>query len=185
LEGVSVTEQPPQTREDLPPQYRELLDKWSTAAEKARQTITGQSPEKQDMQRAFTEMLLDLRYPEGKDGSIMNADLIGPLLAYHLVRCGWRPVADKRIIKPRKVPGNVAEGAVEWVDINAPDDPLVNLASMTMVEIAQLPDVWRHEAIRRLGGTVEGDLPEPVNQWKVKTSINIEDAPRDPLKVFK
>jgi hypothetical protein len=175
----------PQAREDLPPAYRELLDKWSQSAEKARQTITGQSAEKQDMQKAFTEMLLDLRYPEGKDGSIMNADLVGPLIAYHLVRCGWRMDPERRVIKPRKVPGNVAQGAVEWIDIREPDDPLVNLGSMTMVEIAQLPDTWRHEAIRRLGGTVQGDLPEPVNKWTVKTSINIEDAPRDPSKVFK
>jgi hypothetical protein len=174
----------PQTREDLPPQYRELLDKWAQSAEKARATITGSSPEKLEMQKAFTEMILDLRYPEGKDGSIMNADLIGPLIAYHLVRCGWRPMIDRRIIKPRKPPGNTAPGAVEWVDIREPDDPLVNLSNMTMREIAQLPEVWRHEAIRRLGGNVENDLPEP-SKWTVKTNINIEDAPRDPQTVFK
>jgi hypothetical protein len=148
--------------------------------------LSGNTPEQQEMQNAFGTMLLDLRYPVANDGSVMQADFFAPLVAYHLVRCGWRPNSEKRKIKPRRVPGpGVAQDAVEWVDMSDPDDPLKNLASMSLGDIARLPDVWRHEAIRRLGGAVQGDLPKPVNGWKVETKFNITNQSRNPNEVFK
>jgi hypothetical protein len=171
---------------EVPKAYQELLDKFAGIGERYAQAVTGQTPEKVEMTNAFATMLKDLRYPVGKDGSVMNADFFAPFVAYHLVRCGWRPVDEKRTIKPRRVPGaGMVESAVEWVPIDEPDDPLHNLGSMTMQELNRLPDVWRHEAIRRLGGDVKSDLPKPVNGWHVNTRIRIKDMPRDPNEIFK
>jgi hypothetical protein len=68
--------------------------------------------------------------------------------------------------------------------MDEPDDPLRQLDSMSMREIALLPEVWKHEAIRRLGGSVKSDLPEPKG-WHVTTDIKVTDAPRDPDRIFK
>lgn len=171
--------------------YTGLLDGLSGALVKARQTMTGSTPEQVEMTQAFQTMLKDLRYIESPadergNSSIMNTDFFAPIVAYHLVRCGWRPHGEKRKIKPRKVPGKgIVEDAVEWVGIDEPDDPLHNLDKMSMREIALLPEVWKHEAIRRLGGHVKHDLPEPDKKWTVNTRINIKDAPRDPNEIFK
>lgn len=170
----------------LPKAYTEFLDRMKGIRDNAEAQMTGNTPEAQEMQNAFGTMLLDLRYPVANDGSVMNADFFAPLVAYHLVRCGWRPNSNKRKIKPRRVPGpGVAQDAVEWVDMEAPDDPLKGLANMSLGDISRLPDVWRHEAIRRLGGQVTGDLPKPVNGWKVETKFNIANQSRDPNEVFK
>lgn len=175
----------PQQRIDAP-EYTGMLDKLGGAMMRAKETLSGQSPEQLEMTAAFTTMLKDLRYPVGKDGSVMNADFFAPFVAYHLVRCGWRPHSEKRKIKPRKVPGRgTVEDAVEWVDMDEPDDPLHNLDSMSMRQISMLPEMWKHEAIRRLGGHVRNDLPEPKSGWKVNTKINIANMPRDPNEIFK
>jgi hypothetical protein len=79
----------------------------------------------------------------------------------------------------------MVEDAVEWVDIHAPEDPLRHLDTMSMTEVALLPEVWKYEAIRRLGGQVKSDLPEPNSRWKVNTKINIADMERDPSELFK
>jgi hypothetical protein len=171
---------------ELPADYRAFLDQMNGITERAAAQITGQTPEKIEMQQAFATCLLDLRYPVAPDGSVMQSDYFAAFVAYHLVRCGWRPHEDKRTIKPRKVPGtSLAANAVEWVDMDADDDPLHNLANMTMADIARLPDSWRHEAIRRLGGNVPNDLPKPKSPWTVDTKINIAKAPRDPNEVFR
>lgn len=174
-----------QSDNEVPPKFSGMLDGLRDSMKRAQETLSGQSDEQLEMTNAFATMLMDLRYPVGKDGSVMNADFFAPLVAYHLVRCGWRPNSEKRKIKGRKPPGAVAEGAVEWIDINAPDDPLHNLGTMSMREIALLPEMWRHEAIRRLGGNVKSDLPEPKSGWKVNTKINVANMERDPNELFK
>lgn len=174
----------------MPEKYTSLLDKLSGALQRGVDAATGRTPEQQEMYNAFATMLKDLRYPVGppdEEGrsDVMNADFFAPFVAYHLVRCGWRPNSEKRKIKPRKVPGKgIVEDAVEWVDIDAPDDPLRHLDTMSMAEVAMLPEVWKYEAIRRLGGQVKCDLPEPDSKWKVNTKINISDMPQEPSGLF-
>jgi hypothetical protein len=175
---------------DAPKDFTGMLDKLRATVKHAADTATGQTEEQIEMQNAFSTMLKDLRYPVGPpdengQSDVMNADFFAPWVAYHLVRCGWRPNGEKRKIKPRKVPqrGVVAD-AVEWVAMDEPDDPLRNLDTMSMREIALLPEVWKHEAIRRLGGHVKSDLPEPKSKWKVNTKINISNAPRNPETLF-
>lgn len=174
--------------------YTGLLDGLSGALTRARDTMTGQTPEQIEMTQSFQTMLKDLRYIESPpnergESSIMNTDFFAPIVAYHLVKCGWRPHSEKRKIKPRKVPGKgIVADAVEWVGMDEPDDPLARLDSMSMREIALLPEVWKHEAIRRLGGQVHSDVPEPKNGWHVNTRINISDVPRGtdvPNQMFK
>jgi hypothetical protein len=175
-----------ETAERLQQKWTGLLDDIKGVGQKAMDEAKGQSPEQLEMTGAFYTMLKDLRYPVGKDGSVMNADFFAPFIAYHLVRCGWRPNSEKRKIKPRKVPGKgIVEDAVEWVDIADADDPLRHLDTMSMREVALLPEVWKHEAIRRLGGQVKSDLPEPKSGWHVDTNINIANMERDPNELFK
>lgn len=176
---------------DKASEFNGLLDKLRDSMQHARDTTLGRTPEQIEMAQAFSTMLKDLRYiesPPNEQGntSIMNTDFFAPIVAYHLVRCGWRPNSEKRKIKPRNVPGEgIAADAVEWVDMGEPDDPLKNLGSMSMREIALLPEVWKHEAIRRLGGKVKSDLPKPKSGWHVDTNINIASAPRDADQLFR
>lgn len=119
----------------------------------------------------------DLRYPVSKDGSIIDMSYFTAVLAYHLVRCGWRVDPERREIKPRRITAQgVIQGAIEWVPMDAPDDPLANLNNMTMKEINKLPPIQRAEAIRRIGGPELPDLPRNPG-WKTETHVNIEDAP--------
>lgn len=144
-----------------------------------------------DMRRRFEEegesarefdtatltLMSDLRYPVSKDGSIVDLIYFSPLIAYHLARCGWRIDPSKRQIKPRPIVAKgVQEGAIEWVDVDEPDDPLANLHSMTIAEIDSLPPHLRAEALRRLGAPETPDLPDNPG-WHVSTTLNVADAP--------
>lgn len=147
------------------------------------------------MARVLAQMLGDLQYPQAKDGSIIDTKGFGHLVAWHLVRCGWRkpnnldnfPLVEEHddpIIKPRKVLGpGVFEDAVVWVGFNEPDDPLEHLADMTMREVEALPDEVKYEAKRRLGMATTptpDDVPNfGVEEWSVKTRINITDVEDD------
>ena len=126
------------------------------------------------------KLLLDLTYPEAKDGTRVDLSAFKSIIAYHLVRCGWRMVPEKRMIKARKVNARgVYVDAIDWVPIDAPDDPLENLGSMTMAEIEALPPGLKAEAMQRISGAVLPDLPENPG-WKVETSIRITDDPNEP-----
>lgn len=130
---------------------------------------------KAEKNAAMAELLRDLKYIECKDGSILDMHGLQLHVAYHLVRCGWRTNPDKRMIKPRIVTAQgVAAGAVEWVPIDAPDDPLANLKNMTMDEINALPPNLKAQALRRMGGPETPDLPKNPG-WHIKPHITIED----------
>lgn len=149
----------------------------SHAAEEIRKRAGEHKDAKREQELAMLELLQDLRYPISKDGSVLDTTFIAALVAYHLVRCGWRPDPDKRIIKARKVVAKgVVEGAVEWVGVDEPDDPLSNLDGMTMADINRLSPNMRAEALRRMGGPELPDLPTNPG-WHVSTSLKIEDAP--------
>jgi hypothetical protein len=126
---------------------------------------------------AATCLVADLRYPVSKDGSVLDMTFFGPLIAWHLARCGWRCDNSKRLIKPRNITARgVVEGAVEWVPVNAADDPLADLADMTMAQIKKLPPIQRAEALRRMGGPETPDLPTNPG-WHVTANLKIENAP--------
>jgi Protein of unknown function (DUF2744) len=122
-------------------------------------------------------IMKDLTYLVTKDGTVIDLTYFAPAIAWHLTRCGYRPVIEKRIIKARKItaPG-VVDDAQEWVPIDAPDDPLKDLADMTMGQINKLAPIQRAEALRRMGGPITPDLP-PNPGWHVATTMKIEDAP--------
>ena len=119
----------------------------------------------------------DLRYPVSKDGSVLDMTYFGPLIAWHLTRCGWRIDRSKRKIKPRKITARgVTEGAVEWVDVLSPrrsagqprqdDDGRHQQATARVACRGSAPDGWTRIA----------DLPTNEG-WHVTTNIKIEDAP--------
>lgn len=129
---------------------------------------------------ALAHCLLDLTYPVAKDGTRVDMSAFSAIVAYHLVRCGWRPDPAKRMIKSRKVNARgVFVDANEWVPIDFPDDPLENLANMTMSEIDALPPGLKAEAMQRITGEVLPELPDNPG-WKVETSIRITDEPHEP-----
>lgn len=129
---------------------------------------------------AMIMALADLRYPIGPGGeTLMIMEAMSPIVAYHLVRCGWRMVAPKRKIKARRVyGGGMLEDACRWVPIDAPDDPLANLQHMSMADIEGLDDELRAEAKRRLGIKVEPPPPPPG--WHTQTKINIDPNITEP-----
>lgn len=166
---------------------REQLEALFARREVSEDEMANMSELQQEQHQAFAMCIQDLRWPvtretEGHPASVANIDYIAALVAYHLVRCGWRMDMDKRAIKARKVIGRgVPTGAVEWVGINEPDDPLANIGEMTMKEVAALTPSARAEAIRRLAPNTPNDLPMPDPSWQVKPNINIVDIPQMPF----
>lgn len=154
-----------------------------------RQAIPGFNGEQH---RAMLALMADLRYPVGanrdnvalldglpwRDGDQGQniLDSMKAVIAYHLVRCGWRPDMGRRLIKARKVlGGGVFDDAVTWIGVGEPDDPLANLAQMTISEIQELPEDVRVEAMRRIGLKVEA--PKRPEGWVASPVVNIADAP--------
>lgn len=135
---------------------------------------------KAEAEQAFKEFLEDCHYPVTKDGATMDASYFGPVIAYHMIRCGWRRSVEP-VIKKRKVdaPG-VIEDAVEWVPMDAPDDPLEGIEDWSFAQIAALPEYLKRKAIQRLGGNAEADddLPEMGEPaWKVTPNISYNAEP--------
>lgn len=140
--------------------------------------------ERQERYDAFIACMLDLTYPVDKDGTRIDVSGFKKIIAYHLVRCGWRMDREKRIIKSRKVNARgVYVDANEWVPIDMPDDPLDNIANMTMAQIEALPPGLKAEAIQRMTGEVLPELPENPG-WHVETSIRITDEADEPEDGF-
>lgn len=152
------------------------------------------SPERNGYMALVMQQLMDdLQYPQAKDGTQMDANAFKHIIAYHLVRAGWRKPNnhdhlalreefDDPLIKKRKVTGpGVLEDAVHWVSIAEPDDPLAGLEKMTVGDIEALPDELRFEAKRRLGLIGEPtpeDVPDfGVEPWSIKPHLTITDAP--------
>lgn len=144
--------------------------------EKLKDDLAETKAAKVELDSAMLSMLADLRYPVSQDGSVLDCTLFGPLIAWHLVRCGWRRDDSHRQIKPRKVVAKgVVRDAVEWVPVDAPDDPLANVENMTMAEIAKMSPSMKAEALRRLGGP---ELPALKRSgWHVETNMKIQDVP--------
>lgn len=135
---------------------------------------------KRDMLAAYGKFLEDCHYPVAKDGTVMDASYFVAHVGYHMVRMGWRPPgmdSAEPVIKKQKVVGpGVIEDAVKWVPLDAPDDPLEHLDSMTFAEISALPEDLKVEAARRLNkGRFDHDLPEPEPSWQVSPNISITD----------
>lgn len=168
--------------EQKPLMTREQLENLFNYQGPSQEDIDKMSEEQKEQHAQFAMMIQDLRWPVTREGDVANVDYIAALVAYHLVRCGWRNDPDKRVIKSRKVIGRgVATGALEWVGMDEPDDPLADIANMTMAEVAALSPQARMEAIRRLDPNRPNDLPEPKPGWQVKPNIRITDLDQQPF----
>lgn len=131
--------------------------------------------EKTEKNIAMLTLLRDLNYPQSKDGSTLDISLFKTIIAWHLVRCGWRPCEDKRVIKPRRIIAKgVAGDAVEWVGVDEPDD--IDYSTLTLAQVNKLSPVQRALAMRAMGGPETPDLPDNPG-WRVKPSISITDEP--------
>lgn len=149
----------------------------SHAAAEIRKKLDKKSEAVKEMELSLIALMHDLRYPVARDGTVLDTSFISPIVAYHLIRCGWRIDNEKRVIKARNVVAKgVVEGAVEWVAVDDPDDPLANLHSMTMADINQLSPSMRAEALRRMGAPESPDLSNNSG-WHVSTSLKVEEAP--------
>lgn len=144
-----------------------------------------------EQRQAMIALMADLRYPAGPDGGVLAlldglpfpnddpnvVDSMRGRLAYHLMMAGWRVDLNKRRRKARKVFGaGMFDDAVVWVDISEPDDPLADLANMTIAQIDALtPEDVRLEARRRVGLPVP--TPEPPPGWQANPLVDVIDAP--------
>lgn len=143
-----------------------------------RQTASEAEQEVFEFNLAAAQLMGDLRYPVSKSGTRIDMSYFSPILAYHLARAGWRRDESKRQIKSRKLTARgLVDDAIEWVPMDAPDDPLKNIGEMTMDEVNKLPPVWRSVAMRRLGGPETPELPAKPQGWHVTTKLQIEDSP--------
>lgn len=148
--------------------------------EQLKERAEAQKQAKIEFDMATLQLLADLQYPVSQDGSVLDMTFFGPLISWHLARCGYRKVVEKQQIKPRKVIAKgVIKGAVEWVSVNEPDDPLAAIGGMTVAEINQLPPSLKAEALRRMGGAETPELKTNPG-WKVQTNLRIQDAPDVP-----
>lgn len=140
------------------------------------QALIDDAVDKAEKNAAMLAIMADLHYPESKDGSTLDLSFFKAIVAWHLVRCGYRPNEEKREIKPRRLLARgVARDAVEWVGVDEPDE--IDYTKMTLGEINALPPRQRACAMQAVGGPVnEEDLPENPG-WHVKTNISIKDAP--------
>lgn len=151
----------------------------SKAVKRYQEKQAADAAAKAELEEAYRQFLEDCRYPVDRSGNIMDASPLVWIVAYHMVRCGWRR-STAPLIKPRPIdaPG-VVEGAIEWVGVDEPDDPLRDLDKMTVAEIGALPEHLRRAAIRRLGGNAEtdDDLPEMGEPaWQVTPNITVRTA---------
>lgn len=112
----------------------------------------------QDIEDAGMQLQADLKYPVDAHGNVLDTNHINhlypdvlPAQIHHLIRCGWRRIEDKRLIKSRPVKAaGFYEDLVTWVPMNAPDEP------------------------------IEIDQPAPVSdQWSVKPTITEVFEERD------
>lgn len=156
------------------------METFSERRAKEQEALQQEKIEAQERRDSYMSCLLDLTYPVSSDGTRLDVSGYRQIIAYHLVRCGWRMDREKRLIKSRKVNARgVYVDANEWVDINMPDDPLANIANMTMAEINTLPPGLKAEAMQRITGQVLPELPENPG-WRVETRIKITDDSIEP-----
>jgi hypothetical protein len=108
-----------------------------------------------EVESATNQLAEDLKYPVDAYGRVLDMNHLPDVvvtLVYHLIRCGWRPNDDKRMIKQRRViGGGYYEDLVTYVGVDDSDDPVV----------------------------VERN-PQPQQQeWSVKPTVNMIDEPRN------
>lgn len=124
-----------------------------------------------------------LRYPVDSRGRVYDVTFLAPILAYHLARAGAVIDPQRAVIKPRPLrPGpGIADGAIQWVSVDAPDEVADELAGVTVDDIDSLSPAARAELIRRLGGDTSA-VAEPTDAdleqrtaWRVEPSIRFDD----------
>lgn len=110
------------------------------------------------LQQAMYAVADALEYPVDNHGRVYDLRYLIPLLAYHLPRAGIGPVDGLAVVKKRLLPPGegVAEGAVEWVPLDAEDSVEDELARVTSFDdLSNLSPAARAVAIRRMGGSPE------------------------------
>lgn len=83
-----------------------------------------------ELEATMLNLAEDLKYPVDHNNNVMVLNYLNVpdffhTMAYHLTRCGYRRVEDKRVIKPRVIIGGQFEDLIAWVPMNAPDEPIV------------------------------------------------------------
>lgn len=132
-----------------------------------------------ELEESCIQMQDDFRYPMNRNGDQMDLRFLGPWVAYHLVRCGWRNVPERRMIKarpPEEIPAGCYEDMVEWVSMDTPDQ--IDFSQLTMEQMENLPPSVQAAAIRKLGGhtdTVLSDGTDPRKIWKQPVNIEVDD----------
>jgi hypothetical protein len=83
-----------------------------------------------DIETTMLQLAEDLKYPVSQDNTVMVLNYLNVpdffhVMAYHLTRCGYRRVEEKRLVKPRQVINGQFQDLVAWVPMDAPDEPIV------------------------------------------------------------
>lgn len=128
--------------------------------------------ENEDLHEEFELLIGDLRNPVGPSGTVINTAYIADDIAFHLIRAGWRRSGERKIKARQIIDSPDFNGVVQWVPFDTPDQQPVDIKTMTIEQISQLPDQERAEAIRQLGGQFEAP-----GGWNAAPAINIADSP--------
>lgn len=107
-----------------------------------------------EIESASLQLAEDLKYPVDAYGNVMDMNHLPDVvvgLVYHLIRCGWRPEEEKRLIKARRIiGGGYYEDLVTYVGVDEPDTPIV----------------------------IERNPQPTPEEWSVKPVVNIIEEPR-------
>lgn len=135
-----------------------------------------------EIEDAILLMQEDFRYPMNRNGDQMDMRFLGPWIAYHLTRCGWRNVEPRRMIKARparEIPPGCYEDLVEWVSIAAPDD--LDPSKLTLEQLKTASPSVQAAAIRAMNGQagpIRTNAQDPMDQiWKQPIQVNVENDP--------
>lgn len=111
--------------------------------------------------------------PIDRHGHHYDLRYLKPLLAWHLARCWPERYGGEPKVKRRQYPN----GYVEWVPLDAPDEPDDPLAGLTMDELLKLPPEQRDLAMRRLQGGEHAPVEnmDDLIPWKVRTNIVFDE----------
>jgi hypothetical protein len=139
-----------------------------------------------EMSTAMNQLEEDFQYPQNAKGDQMDMRFLTPWVAFHLVRCGWRPVDARRMIKKRPatyIPPGCYEDLVEWVPIDTPD--VLDPTTMTLEQLKTAPASVQAQAIREMNGRSNPLQPPgtPLDKtWRQPIQIDIDDPEFEELQ---
>lgn len=132
--------------------------------------IPAPGPDAPAVDRAAWAIADALINPVSPDGTIYDLRFINiPVVAQHLARAGFGPVAGQAVIRAVDAPG----GYRQWVDVTATDPTPVDVRN-TPISQLDMSDPRVREAVAQEAGVGSAPVPPP-DGWRVRPSIKLDE----------